>query len=459
MFKRLMFAVCLFFVICCLIFVSNGCGQSGSSATTTTTAGGSTTSTSTTPTTSTTTSAINRSNGLSISYNNGCRTYGGARATGISGVGVFGTYTVTGYVYHALTGLPVSDVTITTGTSVATSDASGYYSLSNVSGGTVVFTAIPPDISDGYVCYAAVATDAQNIDFYVCYFGSYYSMPSAGSVQITSEPSTWMYCVSSVTGEIWSSYAGTMSGPKDDGIWDVGDLAVGPLYASAGNAALGNGFTATYLSQDSTTHVVTVEIPSEQGTVGGSIVVPAAYQDWTVSTMSPAWFAVDDNKYAYSAYWLNNNNVYSVPVPAGQQFLLCSSFVSTEGYSVTIAAYGLSVEASETISQDIEFKYDMVSNIQITSQESGNTTYTTITWEAPSLFTPDMYMIMGSGLSAFSFIYTTDTTITVPFVVRDSEYTMIFAIDCQDSVDLDSFSIFNTYFNGYSYHKAGAGGG
>ncbi|MBU0671862.1 MAG: carboxypeptidase-like regulatory domain-containing protein [Candidatus Margulisbacteria bacterium] len=417
-----------------------------------------TSTTTTTSSTTTTTSVANSYNATSFSLGSNVITSGSLRSTAATGAKALAAYSVTGHVYVADSTTPIENAQVWAGTTIlATTAADGSYTLSGVPAGDVVFSAFPPDDGSHNGGAVSVVTQASNIDFYLFYvttseITSYGSVngsitDSNGSavdsayVKIISKKSTLPLAMGYST---QADVAGNYSNPY---------VLDGNVYVASGRLDLGNGYTAGGSLASGGSLAVNVQIPSQEGTIGGSFAVPAGFSSWDLSQGPVAVMVADNVGLALPTYEVTSST-YSVPVPANTDCAVYFSIYSTDfvKYSGAVVC-GLSAATGESVTQNLTL-YGEPQSIACSTAEVGGNVVATITWEAPASWTPDVYYVKGfmPAINGFNWwgAFTDQLSIAVPGNIMPGEYCIVYGLKTLTSVDLDAVDISTIDFSHYS---------
>ncbi len=401
-------------------------------------------------------------NGAVLSSGNRVVTYGGVRAATTQDIKASGTNTVTGYVYDSFDGSPIVSVEVWAGTTiVATTDSTGAYSLSGVPGGDVTFTAIPPVVTGYGGIGTSVTTNATKINFHIYYGQTQTYATIEGSVvdsngDTVDSATIKVQCRLNNQSAFYYSLGGSLSDAS--GNFTMGAYT-GKVIVAAGKTGVGNGCSTEESLSAGETLSVNIAIPA-QGTVSGTFSVPSGFSSWQM-TSSPvlayigANYGVQLPSFTYEA----SSPSFNISVPASTNlFVNCQ--INADDYCKQSGVFekDVSVASGGTTSKDYTL-YDVPSNATVTTTE----TYTVISWEAPSTWSPDYYMIIAlietvpSSRYDTMIAFTDKTTLTIPKPIYQSDSTnipMVYALESTAAVDFSSMDINNIEIGHFAGIKA-----
>lgn len=396
---------------------------------------------------------------------NGVRTYGGLRSSSVQSYLTPGTFrsqstsTISGYVYDAVTGNPVSGIKVYVNSSSlsGTSDAAGAYSVSGVPSGNVVVTAFCPTATYSTTEYrhvfdygsVSVVTKANKIDFYL-YPHSAYSAQGKGNVTITIKDSSGnpvegakAYVGHTTYKTFPDMQSGSSVASDSQGLFSIPGVTSGNILGTVGKAGLGGAYmtSPTTLSSGGTAST-TITIPSNQGTLEGTVTLPSGF------TLSTALLFPQSN---YLSFWYMDTasvdataSTYSVMGPAGGGYKL---FVNATGANSTYSTAFISniTLGNGTNTTNNVTLYDPPQNTTVSTSGASSDTYANISWSAPSSWSPDGYIVNLYSYDPYIqwFGITTGTSISIPNFGYNPALTSVSvsAIKTSQSMSLENFNL------------------
>jgi hypothetical protein len=336
--------------------------------------------------------------------------------------------------------------------------------LLNVPGGEITFTAVPTSSASSIGIAVSVSTQAKNIDFYINYF----NLADKGTVKgkITDSngngvASAKLICQSRKT-SISAFYAMDRNHSADaSGNYSIDDMLSGKVAVAAGKHGVGNVFSSVEgtLSTGSSL-TVDLQIPSQE-TLSGSFSVPSGFSSW-LFTIPPVSAVLSENYFITMPTYESTSTSFNVSVPINKTYTI-SLQIDTSDYKKMTQAIeqNISVTAGQAVSKNLTL-LDVPASITLATTE----TTSTLTWEAPSMWKPDFYMVWGSlyqniplGTYNYWFAFTDKTTITIPkvFITLYSTQTpLVYAMKADGTIDfnaLDLTKLYPTQVSGLRWSK------
>jgi hypothetical protein len=386
------------------------------------------------------------------------KTYGGIRSASAAFVKAQEANTVSGYVYKRNDGAKWTGVKIYKNTTlVATTDANGYYSFSMSDSGYITLTATPT--SDGLPI--SVYTNAKGVDFYLYSFqegDTTYNKYGKVNGTITNAQSAK---VENAAVNVLSHHSKRFMdmGYYNNTTNSIGYYAVEDktpagvnigesIIVSAGKKGVGNDVVSGEALASGQTLSVNVTIDNtKQGTVSGSLSFPTGFSSPYI--LGVGNFSLGSGIFVGIPTYEADSSSYSFPVKGNAEFAIYLSVWDGVSWkkSVGAALFEQTVGSGETLTKNMTL-YSPPSNLSVTTAEVNGITTSTLTWEAPTGWTPDIYTVMYSGYVA----YTKSTSITVPVALptNSNEYLAVYAIKTDKAVDVGDFDIFSYSFTHFS---------
>jgi hypothetical protein len=395
------------------------------------------------------------------------RAYGGTRSE-ISGLSASTTYTLSGYVRNAATGAVIAGANVfmiipnVTIEGVST-DSNGHYSFSDVPEGDILIGAVPgawvnPDDEEVYDI-RSIVTDAKNVDFRL-----YVRSQDTASIETTvvdsqGEPIAGAYVqyYNGGTGGVGYYQGG---GSDAEGLFSGYRLPSGSLIGYATKVGVGCGVSQVVSLAQGETKQVTITIPSVQGSLVGTIELPAGFSPssiqpivslsgYPIITLSSivTYENISENIYTYTASLAAG--AYKAYVSSQSDAELLPSGASLHNTAIQFNQSPVSIVAGGSQIRNFAPVRGAVF-LEISSNESMGNTFITLTWEAPSSdMEPGVYMVQCYSWSAPHFnwwAFTKGTSITLP-VPTGSRFSSIsvLAFEMDKTVDLSSFDLMSDF--------------
>jgi hypothetical protein len=362
--------------------------------------------------------------------------------------------TVTGYVYSQVNGEPIEGAIVFAGTTIsAETDASGQYSLSGVPAGDVCITAINPT---SLFSSMSVVTSASSVDFWL--------LPSAANYYyvnltvVVSDESGNPVSGAAIYAQTLGCGGGTLYGSTDaygrlTGRSRVPEGYTDELDIYASKAGVGGGYTKNVVA---TISGATAEVHITFGT-------PAtASGNFVDSTGSCTMFAVAPivcSDYGYSGFsdlteTLSSNTYSGLLVPcanSGSDTIgmvaagMCSAVGGWSGGAYHFVR--VSPTAGGSLSQNFEFNAP-IENVTYSTAESGGIVTITMSWDAPSGWSPSYYIASYFG----STVFLTGTSVSFPMLSSMYHYVdggscFIGGVESTSTFDWNNVDLSNMYLD------------
>lgn len=402
-------------------------------------------------------------NGTIFTGKNSVKTYGDVRSSSIQ---TKATSSISGYVYDAVSNSPISGVHIfVDGVIVATSDATGAYTASGVSAGDVTILAVYPvstyNSSEGrnVLNYStiSVVTKATKIDFYLFPLAEYAAL-GKGDLEVAIKDDNgnpiedaWAY-FGQVTYKTFPELRGNTTASNSFGVATIASVSAGSIIGTAGKAGLGAGYmTSPIVNSAGGTTTATITIPSNQGTIGGTVALPSGFTLSSANLMPPTtslpfWYTTSGSVDSSSA-------TYSAMAPAGSNYKLFVSVSGPNNRSCGVIVPNITVNANQTTTNNISTVYESPLTISLVTASATSVLFADVSWTAPTSWTPDGYVVYffswNPGVQWYG--VTKGTSISIPKFSSLTSTTAVtvlsvFAIKTSSTMDIDNFNILDFDF-------------